>query len=55
LDTLAAAYAESNEFGKATKTVEKAITLAQSNDDKTLVMDLEKRLQLYRAGRAFRE
>jgi tetratricopeptide (TPR) repeat protein len=49
LDTLAAAYAEAGQFGKAVEWLEKAIDLASDEDD------FGTRLALYQAGKPYRE
>jgi peroxiredoxin len=49
LDTLAAAYAQSGEFGKAVKTLELAEKLAAG--DAALLKGIRENLTLYRAGR----
>ena len=50
LDTLAAAYAEAGQFPEAVKTAERALSLAISQDKKTLADGLRKELRLYQAG-----
>jgi tetratricopeptide (TPR) repeat protein len=55
LDTLAAAYAAAGRFDRAIATVERALELAKrSNSDET-VPQLNMRIAVYRAGRAWRE
>ena len=51
LDTLAAAYAEQGKFDKAVEYQHRAIELAPPQIEK----DLQKRLQLYKLGRAYRQ
>lgn len=53
LDTLAVAYAASGEFPQAIETAEKAIRLAKSRGEKELAQNIENRLKLYKAGRAY--
>ena len=55
LDTLAAAYAASGNFGKAIKTAEDAIKLAQGTGDMKLSQRIENRVKLYRQGKAHKE
>jgi tetratricopeptide (TPR) repeat protein len=54
LDTLAAAYAASGQFLKAVETAEKAVQLAKTGD-KNLAGEIQKRLQLYKAGQPYVE
>ncbi len=54
LDSLAAAYAEVGEFDNAVKTAAKALELAP-HDPMASAKDIEARLQLYKAGRPYRE
>jgi Tfp pilus assembly protein PilF len=53
--TLAAAYAENNEFTKSIATAEQARQLALASGRKELVQTAENRLALYRAGHCYRE
>lgn len=53
LHTLAAAYAESGQFDKAQVTARKAAKLAKSTGQKRLLVDIEKRIQLYKLKRSF--
>jgi hypothetical protein len=53
MDTLAAAYAAAGRFAEAVETAEKAIKLATSANDKKLTLEIQKRLQLYRAGQPY--
>ena len=46
LNTLAIAYAALNNFSEAIKTSERALALAQAKDDQTLVINLQKQLDL---------
>lgn len=55
LDTLAAAYAAAGNFSEAVKTAEKAIKLAEAADEKDLAWEIRERLELYKAGRPYRE
>jgi tetratricopeptide (TPR) repeat protein len=55
LDTLAAAYAAAGDFGKAVETVERALTLCQSPEQKSLREEIENRLALYKAGEPYIE
>ncbi len=55
LDTLAAAYAAASRFNDAITTAEKAVELARAGNESSLVEKIEGRLQLYRAGHAYRE
>jgi tetratricopeptide (TPR) repeat protein len=52
LDTIAAAYAEAGEFEQAMKWQLKAIDLAVTDNDKTV---MQSRLELYKAGKSYRE
>ncbi len=51
LDTLAAAYAETGDFESAVKWQEEAIRL----DNGAFAVDFQKRLRLFKAGKAYRE
>jgi tetratricopeptide (TPR) repeat protein len=55
LDTLAAAYAEAGQFKEAVAAAERGLKLAEAAGDKGLVDQLQARLELYRAGRPWRE
>jgi tetratricopeptide (TPR) repeat protein len=55
LDTLAAAYAEAGQFAKAVKTAEQAQAAARRVGDGPLGGRIAARLDLYRAGKPFRE
>jgi tetratricopeptide (TPR) repeat protein len=55
LDTLAAAYAEAGRFPEAVETLEEAISLAASAGPEERVRVLGARLQVYRAGRPYRQ
>lgn len=54
LATLAAAYAESGEFEKATDTITRAIDLARQTGDSGALRDLQADLRLYSAGQPSR-
>jgi Tfp pilus assembly protein PilF len=49
LDTLAAAYAAAGRFPEAVETAEKAVALAMALEQKELAINIQKRLELYRA------
>ncbi|MDD5063179.1 MAG: tetratricopeptide repeat protein [Phycisphaerae bacterium] len=55
LDTLAVAYAAAGDFGKAVDIAEKALELCQSSGQDALKKEIENRLVLYRAGKAYIE
>jgi tetratricopeptide (TPR) repeat protein len=55
LDTLAAAYAEAGHFEAAIGTAREGLKLAREASDAELAEELEQRLLLYQAGRAFTE
>ena len=55
LDTLAAAYAEGGLFGRAVETARAAVAIALSSGQKELAEQIQGRLQLYEAGRPYRE
>lgn len=52
-DTLAAAYAESGDFEEAIKWQSKAVATAKGDDE--FIRQLRERLELYRAGKPYRE
>jgi tetratricopeptide (TPR) repeat protein len=54
-DTLAAAYAESGFYLTAAKAAERALTRANALGNADLAAAIQKRLDLYRAGRAYHE
>jgi protein O-mannosyl-transferase len=54
LDALAAAYAETNNFDKASLTAKKALGLALQVGPKELSQGLKKRFQLYQKGQPYR-
>jgi tetratricopeptide (TPR) repeat protein len=47
LRTLAAAYAEAGEFGKAVETANAAIRVGQSQNDDSLATELQQQMELY--------
>jgi tetratricopeptide (TPR) repeat protein len=53
--TLAAAYAEAGQFGKAIATAEKACALASAAKDSVLLARNRQLLELYRSGQPVRE
>ena len=55
LDTLAAAYAEAGRFHQALQSAQKAVELALAKGHAELARDIEKRMQLYKAGKPFYE
>ena len=55
LDTLAAAYAESGDFAKATATAQRAMELAQGQGNKELERSLRAELKLYGGRKPVRE
>lgn len=55
LDTLAAAYAEVGQFDRAVQTVRKALALAEEANNAGLADQIRSRLDLYRAGKPFRD
>ena len=55
LDTLGAAYAEAGRFEEAVRTARESLTLARSAGDADLAEEVEKRLLLYQAEKAFTE
>jgi protein O-mannosyl-transferase len=55
LRTLAAAYAESGQFGKGIETARTALQLARMSGDSSLAMELEQQIALYRLGSPYRE
>ena len=54
LDTLAAAYAESDQFEKAVATAQEAIGLAVAANRQKLATEIEDRLKRYRDGKPYR-
>ena len=55
LRTLAAAYAEAGQFGKAIETAQAAIQLGQSQGDDSLATELQQEIALYELGLPYRE
>jgi spermidine synthase len=55
LDTLAAAYAAAGNFPEAVKAAERAVELAEAAGKKDLVLEIQKRLELYKAGQPYRQ
>jgi tetratricopeptide (TPR) repeat protein len=55
LRTLAAAYAESGQFGKAIDSARAAMQLARMQGDGALVLELEQQIALYRLGKPYRD
>jgi tetratricopeptide (TPR) repeat protein len=55
LDTLAVGYAAAGRFNDAITTAQKAIGLARSTGRSRMANEIETRLELYRAGRPYRE
>jgi arylsulfatase A-like enzyme/Tfp pilus assembly protein PilF len=55
LDTLAAAYAATGDFARATEIAHKALTLAQAAHQEDLAAKIRQRLQLYDQGQCYRQ
>jgi len=55
LRTLAAAYAEAGQFGKAIETAQAAMQLGQSQGDDSLATELQQEIALYELGLPYRE
>ena len=55
LRTLAAAYAETGQFGKAIETAQAAMQLGQSQGDDSLAAELQQQIALYELGLPYRE
>jgi tetratricopeptide (TPR) repeat protein len=55
LRTLAAAYAETGQFGKAIESARTAVQLARMHDDDSLAMELEQQIALYRLHMPYHE
>ena len=53
--TLAAAYAEAGRFDDAVQTAQQAIATATKEGDKELAATNARLLEIYRAGKAYRE
>jgi tetratricopeptide (TPR) repeat protein len=54
LDTLAAAYAETGDFGRAVETAKRALAAASSNHLEDLIKEIRGRIKLYEEKRPFR-
>jgi hypothetical protein len=55
LRTLAAAYAEAGQFGKAIESAQAATQLGRSQGDDSLTTELEQEIALYELGLPYRE
>jgi hypothetical protein len=55
LDTLAAAYAANGQFSEAVNIAQKALNLARSLRQNILADEIERRLDLFKAGRPYFE
>jgi tetratricopeptide (TPR) repeat protein len=55
LDTLAAAYAAAGNFNEAIKTAERAVKSAEAVGKKEMAENIQKRLELYKAGQPYHE
>ena len=55
LDTLAMAYAEAGRFEDAARTAQQALDLLNAIEQKVLAAEVRARLQLYQAGKPYRE
>ncbi|MDD5063915.1 MAG: tetratricopeptide repeat protein [Phycisphaerae bacterium] len=55
LDTLAAAYASAGKFNEAAETAEKAVKSAEAGGKKELADEIQKRLELYKAGQPYQQ
>ena len=55
LDTLAAAYAEAGQFGKAVETARQALSLPATQNNPPLAGAIQNRLKLYEASNPYRE
>jgi len=55
LRTLAAAYAETGQFGKAIESARTAVQLARMHDDDSLTTELEQQIALYRLHMPYHE
>jgi len=55
LRTLAAAYAEADQFGKAIETAHAAMQLGQSQGDDSLATELQQQIALYELGLPYHE
>jgi tetratricopeptide (TPR) repeat protein len=55
LDTLAAAYAAAGEFSEAVETAEKAVSAAKAAGREEMAGAIQKRIELYKAGKRYRQ
>ena len=55
LDTLAAAYASAGQFEKAVETAQKAVELLNSQGNRKLAEEIEKRIDLYKNSKPYRD
>jgi tetratricopeptide (TPR) repeat protein len=55
LDTLAVGYAAAGRFSDAIGTTEKAVELAQAAGEQELAEDIQKRLELYKTNKVYRD
>jgi len=55
LDTLAAAYAEAGRSSEAVATARRALSAATQAGNQTLAQEIRGRVELYQAGKAFRD
>jgi len=53
LDTLAVAYAAAGRFNDAVRTAEKAINATKAHGQENLASEIQKRIELYKAGHAY--
>ena len=53
LDTLAVAYAAAGRFNNAVRTAEKAINATKAHGQENLASEIQKRIELYKAGHAY--
>ena len=55
MDTLAAAYAENGQFGKAIEVARRAVLLSQSQGMDDMASKLSKRLEFYEQSQPYRD
>jgi len=55
LDTLAIAYSAVGRFPQVIETAERAVELAEAAGKKDLVLEIQKRLELYKASQPYHE
>ena len=55
LDTLAVAYAAENRFSEAVDIAQKALKIAQSDNNKQMIIQIQQRLDLYKANKPYIE